>query len=100
MGKAMRDMVERIGPGDPLHRAFAAADHRIEQTVLKAKRLAERRTLGTKPAEIRRMRRITRDRRTAASIRRRQHAAADPTVRARGASGADLTFANMLTAAW
>ena len=31
--KAMRDMVERVAPGHPLHGPLAAADHRIEQAV-------------------------------------------------------------------
>ena len=35
--EAMRDMVERIAPGHPLHRALAAADHRIEQPALRGR---------------------------------------------------------------
>jgi hypothetical protein len=50
--EAMRDMVERVGPGHPFHGALAAADHRIEQTAIRAQRFAERRTLRAQPSEI------------------------------------------------
>ena len=42
VAEPMRDVVERIRPGDPLHRALAAADHRIEQAAGKPQRLSER----------------------------------------------------------
>ena len=90
MGEAMRDMVERIAPGHPLHGALAAADHRIEQPVLEAERLAERRALRAQPSEIGGMLGIAGNRRAAVAVRRRQHAAADAAIgtgRARGAKG-------------
>ena len=63
--EAVRDMVERVAPGHPLHGPLAAADHRIEQPVLKAERLAERRALRAQPAEIGGMLGIARYRRAA-----------------------------------
>ena len=86
--EAMRDMVERVGPGHPLHGALAAADHRIEQPVLKPEGFAERRALRAQPAEIGGMLGIARYRRAAFAVGRRQHAAADAAIgtgRARGA---------------
>ena len=52
MREAMGDMVERVAPGHAFHAALAAADHRIEQPVLEAQRLAERRALRAQPPEI------------------------------------------------
>ena len=86
VGKAMRDMVERIGPGDLLHRAFAAADHGIEQSIFEAERFAERRTLRAQPAEIRRVRGIARDRCATTAVRRCQHAATDAAIGTGGGS--------------
>ena len=96
MRKAMRDMIERVGPGDPLHRALAAADHRIEQAVLKAERLAERGAFRAQPSEIGGVLGIARDRRPAATVRRRQHAAADAAIGTGGACG--FEFAVLLIA--
>ena len=87
--KAMRDMVERVAPGDPFHGALAAADHRIEQPVCQAERFAERRALRTQPAEIGGMFGIARYRRATAAVGRRQHAAADAAIGAGGARGAE-----------
>ena len=67
--KAMRDMVERVAPGHPLHDALAAADHRIEQAVLKTQGFAERRALRAQPSEIGGMFGIARYRRAAVAVR-------------------------------
>ena len=88
MREAMRDMVERVAPGHPLHGALAAADHRIEQPVLKAQRFAERRAFRAQPSEIGGMFGIARYRRAAAAVGRRQHAAADAAIGTGGARGA------------
>src|SRR5947208_16570528 len=93
MREAMRDMVERVAPGHPLHGALAAADHRIKQPVLEAEGLAERRSLRAQPSEIGGMPGIAGYRRAAAIVRCRQHDATDAAVgtgRSRGAkSGVD-----------
>jgi hypothetical protein len=52
MRKPMREMVERVGPGYPLHRAVADADHRVEQPLLKAEGFAERGAFRAQPSEI------------------------------------------------
>jgi hypothetical protein len=41
--QAVGNMIERVGPGDALQRALAAADHRMQQPALEAERLTERR---------------------------------------------------------
>ena len=84
------DVVERIAPGDPLHHALRAADHRIKQAALEAERFAERRALRAQPPQIGGMVRIARDGGAALVIGRRQHAAADTAIgtsRAGGAKG-------------
>ena len=84
------DVVERVAPGDPLHHALAAADHRIKQPALEAERFAERRALRAQPPQIGGMVRIARDGGAAVVIGRRQHAAADTAIgtsRAGGAKG-------------
>ncbi len=86
--EAVRDVIERVGPGHPLHIALAAADHRIKQAILKAQRFAERRAFRAEPSEIGGMLGIARDRGTAAAIRRREHAAADAAIRTGRAGGA------------
>jgi len=86
----VRDMVERVAPGHALHGPLAAADHRIEQPVGQAERLAERRALRTQPAEIGGMLGIARDRSTAPPVRRRQYAAADAAIGTGGARGAEI----------
>ena len=83
--KAMRDMVECVAPGHPLHGALAAADHRIEQPAFDAQRLAERRAFRAQPSEIGGMFGIARDRSAAAVVRCRQHAAADAAIGTGGA---------------
>ena len=88
--EAVRDMVERVAPGHPLHGPLAAADHRIEQPVGQAERLAERRALRAQPAEIGGMLGIARYRRPAPPVRRRQDAAADAAIGAGGADGAQV----------
>ena len=88
--EAVRDMVERVAPGHPLHGPLAAADHRIEQPVGQAERLAERRSLRAQPAEIGGMRGIARYRRPAPPVRRRQNAAADAAIGAGGADGTQV----------
>ena len=92
MLKTMRDMVERIAPGHPLHVALAAADHRMKQPALKSEGLAERRTLRAQPPEIRGMLGVARDRRAAAVIGRRQYAAADAAIGTGGARGAQRSI--------
>ena len=72
-------------PVDARERAVVLAQHRMQQPRLEPERLAERRALRAQPPEIRRMLRIARDRRAALAVRRRQHAATDPAVRAGGA---------------
>ena len=52
--------------------------------VFEPQRLAERRALGAQPAEIGGMLGIAGDRRPAAAVRRREHAAADPAIGACG----------------
>ncbi len=86
--KAMRDMVERVAPGHPLHGALAAADHRIEQPVLEAEGFAERRALRAQPSEIGGMLGIAGYRRAAAIVRCRQHAATDAAIGTGRAGGA------------
>ena len=81
--QAVRDVIERIAPGDALHPALAAADHRMQQPTLQRQGLAERRALGAQPAEIRRVLGIARDRGTAIGVRRRQHTATDTAIRTR-----------------
>ena len=84
------DMVERVAPGDPLHHALGAADHRIKQAALEAERFAERRALRAQPTQIGGMVRIAGDGGAALVVGRRQHAAADTAVgtsRAGGANG-------------
>ena len=88
MGKAMRDMVERVAPGHPLHGTLAAADHRMKQPVLKPKRFAQRRAFRAQPAEIGGMFAIARDRRAAEAVGRGQHPAADAAIGTGGARGA------------
>src|ERR1700736_769878 len=88
MPEPVRDVVERVAPGDPLHDALAAADHRIKQAVFETKRFAERRALRAQPAEIGGMLGIAGYRRAAALIGRRQHAAADAAIGTGGARGA------------
>ena len=88
MGKAMRDMVERVAPGHPLHGALAAADHRMKQPVLEAQRFAQRRAFRAQPPEIGGMFAIARNRRTAKAVGRRQHPAADAAIGTGGARGA------------
>jgi hypothetical protein len=88
--ETMRDMVERVAPGRPLHGALAAADHRVEQPVLEAERFAERRAFRTQPSEIGGMLRIAGDRSAPTAVCCRQDAAADAAIgagRARGANG-------------
>ncbi len=89
MGKAVRDMIERVAPCHPLHDALAAADHRIEQPVFDPQRLAERRALRTQLPEIGGVFGIARDRRPAVAVRRRQYAAADAAIGAGGTRGAN-----------
>ncbi len=86
--EAMRDMVERVAPGHPLHGSLAAADHRMQQPVFEPERFTERRALRAQPAEIGGMLGIARDRRTAAAVGRRHDAAADAAIGAGGADGA------------
>src|SRR6185369_17573513 len=81
MLEPMRNVVERIAPGDPLHRALAAADHRMEQTAGKPQGLSERRALRAEPAEIGGMIRIARYRCSAAAIGCSQYAASDAAIR-------------------
>ena len=88
--KAMRDMVERVAPGHPLHRPLVAADHRMQQAVFQPERLAERRSLRAQPAEIGGMLGIARDRRPSPAVGRRQHAAADAAIGAGGFGGAQM----------
>ena len=88
--EAVRDMVERVAPGHALHGALAAADHRMQQAVLEAQRLAERRALRAQPAEIGGMLGIARNRRAAPAVGRRENAAADAAIGAGGADGAQV----------
>src|SRR4029450_6626326 len=88
--EAVRDVVERVAPGHPLHGPLAAADHRIEQPVCQAELLAERRALRAQTAEIGGMLGIARYRRPTPSVRRRQDAAADAAIGAGGADGTQV----------
>src|SRR5581483_1843327 len=84
--ETVRHAGERFVPARTMHRARRIAQHRIEQPSFKPERLAERRALGAKLAEIRRMPGIARDFNTVLS-RARDNPAAYPAI---GTSGADL----------
>ena len=86
-GEAIGHSAERGIPTDARHGSVRLPHHRMQQARVETERLAQRRTLGAKPTEIRRMVRIASDYRGAAPIGLGQHATAHAAIRACRAHG-------------
>ncbi len=84
--ESVGDAVERVRPADARQSAIVVARHWMKQPSVEPERLAERRALRTKPAEICRVRRIARDGRATMSIGARKHATTHAAIRAGGAN--------------